>query len=36
MVETQISRNVKRLRSNNSGEYKNNQFIQICRDEGIV
>ncbi|KAH9698402.1 Integrase catalytic domain-containing protein [Citrus sinensis] len=36
MVETQTGRNVKRLRLDNGGEYKNDPFIQICQDEGIV
>ena len=36
MVETRTDRKVKRLRSNNGGEYKNDQFHQTCRDEGIV
>ncbi|KAH9771353.1 Integrase catalytic domain-containing protein [Citrus sinensis] len=36
MVETQTGRKIKRLRSDNGGEYKNDQFLQICQDEGIV
>ncbi|KAH9761919.1 Integrase catalytic domain-containing protein [Citrus sinensis] len=36
MVETQTGRKIKRLRSDNSGEYKNDPFLQICQDEGIV
>ena len=36
MVETQTGRKVKRLRLDNGGEYKNDQFLQICQDEGIV
>ena len=36
MVEIEIDRNVKRLHSNNGGEYKNDTFLQICRDNGIV
>ena len=36
MVETQTGQKVKRLRSDNGGEYKNDQFLQICQDEGIV
>ena len=36
MVETQTDRKVKRFRSNNGGEYKNDLFLQICRDKGIV
>ena len=36
MVETQTSRNVKRLCLENGGKYKNDNFLQICQDEGIV
>jgi len=36
MVETQNGRKIKRLRSDNGGEYKNDPFLQICQDEGIV
>ena len=36
MVEAQTGRKVKRLRSDNGGEYKNDSFIQICQDESIV
>ncbi|KAH9699236.1 Integrase catalytic domain-containing protein [Citrus sinensis] len=36
MVETQTGRKVKRFRSDNGGEYKNDLFLQICQDEGIV
>ena len=36
IVEAHIDRNVKRLHSDNSGDYNNDQFIQICQDEGIV
>ncbi|KAH9659027.1 hypothetical protein KPL70_023708 [Citrus sinensis] len=36
MVETQTGRKIKRLRSDNGGEYKNDPFLQICQDEGIV
>ncbi|KAL9448289.1 hypothetical protein AB3S75_015711 [Citrus x aurantiifolia] len=36
MVETQTGRKVKRLRSDNGGEYKNDQFLQRCQNEGIV
>ena len=36
MVETKTSQKVKRLHSEFDGEYKNDLFIQICQDEGIV
>ncbi|KAH9805146.1 hypothetical protein KPL71_002341 [Citrus sinensis] len=36
MVETQTGRKIKRFRSDNGGEYKNDPFLQICQDEGIV
>ena len=36
MVEIQTDRKVKRLRSDNGGEYKNDPFLKICQDEGIV
>ena len=36
MVKTQIGRKVKRFRSYNGCEYKNDPFIQICQGEGIV
>ena len=35
-VETQTGRKVKRLRSDNGGEYKNDPFLQIYQDKGIV
>ena len=36
IVETQTGRKVKRFRSDNGGEYKNDIFLQIYQDEGIV
>ncbi|KAE8719078.1 hypothetical protein F3Y22_tig00109978pilonHSYRG00092 [Hibiscus syriacus] len=36
MVETQTGRKIKRLRTNNGGEYKNDQFLKVCEEEGIV
>ena len=36
MVEIQTGRKVKRLHSNNGDEYKNDPFLQICRDKSIV
>ncbi|KAH9698452.1 Integrase catalytic domain-containing protein [Citrus sinensis] len=35
-VHNDTGRKVKRLRSDNGGEYKNDPFLQICQDEGIV
>ena len=34
--EAQTSRKVKRVCSDSGGECKNDPFLQICRDEGIV
>ena len=36
MVETQTGRRIKRLRTDNGGEYRNDPFDKICQDEGIV
>ncbi|KAE8687328.1 Peroxidase 44 [Hibiscus syriacus] len=36
MVETQTGRKIKRLRTDNGGEYKNDPFIKDCEEEGIV
>ncbi|KAG8500107.1 hypothetical protein CXB51_003710 [Gossypium anomalum] len=36
MVETQTGRKVKRLRLDNGTDYKNDPFLQVCQDEGIV
>ncbi|KAG8504212.1 hypothetical protein CXB51_002567 [Gossypium anomalum] len=36
MVETQTGRKVKRLRSDNDTEYKNDLFLQVCQDKGIL
>ncbi|KAG8474501.1 hypothetical protein CXB51_031160 [Gossypium anomalum] len=36
MVETQTGRKVKRLRSDNGTEYKNDPYLQVCQNEGIV
>ena len=32
MIETKI----KKLRSDNDGEYKNDPFLKVCQDKGIV
>ncbi|KAH9679095.1 hypothetical protein KPL71_025975 [Citrus sinensis] len=34
--QTRTGRKDKRLRSDNGGEYKNDPFLQICQDEGIM
>ena len=36
MIETQTGRKIRRLRSDNGGEYKSDSFLQVCQDEGIV
>ena len=36
MIETQTGRKLKRLRSDNGGEYKSDPFLKICQNEGIV
>ena len=36
LIETQTSRKIKRLRSDNGGEYKSDPFLKVCQDEGIV
>ncbi|KAL5804931.1 hypothetical protein ACOSQ3_031731 [Xanthoceras sorbifolium] len=36
MVETHTGRKIKRLRSDNGDKYKNDPFLQVCQDEGIV
>ncbi|GJV64845.1 retrovirus-related pol polyprotein from transposon TNT 1-94 [Tanacetum coccineum] len=36
MMETQTCRNIKHLRTDNGGEYKNDLFTKFCEDEGIV
>ena len=36
MVETQTGRKVKRLHTDNGGEFKNNPFLKVCEEEGIV
>ena len=36
MIETQTGRKIKRLRSDNGGEYKSDPFLKLCQDEGIV
>ena len=36
MIETQTGRKIKRLRSDNGGEYKSDPFQKICQDAGIV
>ena len=36
MIKIQTGRKIKRLRSDNGGEYKSDPFLQVCQDEGIV
>lgn len=36
MMETQTGKKIKRLRTDNGGEYKNEVFNKVCEDEGIV
>lgn len=36
MIETQTGRKIKRLRSDNGGEYTLDPFMEVCRKEGIV
>ena len=36
MVEVQVERKVKKLRTNNGLEFCNLRYDQFCRDEGIV
>jgi transposase InsO family protein len=35
MVENQMDRKLKCLRSDNGGEYKSDEFVQFCRERGI-
>jgi len=34
-MEKNTEKKIKVLRSDNSGEYTNDPFLQLCRDEGI-
>ncbi|XP_048229447.1 uncharacterized protein LOC125369967 [Ricinus communis] len=34
MVETQTGRKIKRLRTDNGGEYTSDPFMKVCQDEG--
>ncbi|KAK0580490.1 hypothetical protein LWI29_002570 [Acer saccharum] len=36
MIETQIGRKIKRLISDNGGEYKSDPFMKYCQNEGII
>ena len=36
MIETQSGRKIKRLRTDNGSEYKNDLFQKICEENGIV
>ena len=33
MIKTQTGRKIKKLRLDNSGEYKNDPFLEVCQDE---
>ena len=35
-VENQTGRKIRYLRSDNGGEYRDNKFLQFCREEGIT
>ena len=35
-METQTGRKIKRLRSDNGGEYRSDPFFEVCQKEGIV
>ena len=36
MVENQTGRKIKRLITDNGGEYKSNPFFDVCSEHGIV
>jgi transposase InsO family protein len=36
LIETQTGRKIKRLRSDNGGEYMSDPFFKVCQDEGIT
>ncbi|KAE8684184.1 Flotillin-like protein 1 [Hibiscus syriacus] len=36
MMETQTGRKIKHLRTDNGREYKNDPFLKVCEEEGIV
>lgn len=36
MIETQTTRKIKQIRSNDDSEYKNDPFFQLCQNKGIV
>ena len=36
MMETQTGRSIKRLRTDNGGEYRNDPFDKVCQNEAIV
>ena len=36
MVETETGRKVKRLRTDNGGDLKNDPFLKVYEEEGIV
>ena len=36
MIETQNDRKIKRLTSDNGGEYKSDPLLKVCQDVGIM
>ena len=36
MTEKKIGNKIKHLRTNNDGEFCNDQFLRLCQDEGII
>ena len=36
MIETQTGRRIKKLRSDNGGEYTSDPFFEVCQNAGIV
>ena len=36
MVKNQTDKKIKKLRSDNGGEYTYDLFLKVCRDEGII
>ena len=36
MIEVQMGRKIRVLRSDNGGEYKSDPFLEVCKKEGIT
>ncbi|CAL5356634.1 unnamed protein product [Camellia sinensis] len=36
MIKTQTGRKIKKLRSDNGGEYTSDPFFEVCQNEGIM